>query len=137
MMNRDKMIKEAVKRMNIIGIIPQTIKEFEEKGIINKSTYGGILFWLDEEEKKIVEQFEKEHNCLVYHAIKCSYRMGGTGDIMKCFDLLYVSKDEEEWELDKADMKDNYMYVYSITNFCEEFGGITYKSLNGGVARTA
>ena len=138
MANREEMKKEALKRMRMLHIMPQTIKEFEKEGKINKSTYGGILYWLDEEEKKIVKEFEEKHNCLVYHAIKCSYRMCD-GEIMECFDMLYVSEDKEEWELDKSDIKnDGYMYVYSISNFCDgEFGGIGIKPLNGGVARTA
>ena len=138
MANREEMKKEAIKRMEMLKILPQTIKEFQREGKINKSTYGGILFWLDDEEKKIVEDFEKNHDCIVYHVIKGSYKMP-FGEIMECFDMLYVSNDDEEWAMDRSDIKnDGYMYVYSISNFCEgEYGSITVKPLNGGLARTA
>lgn len=136
MANKEMMIKEAIQRMKMLGILPQTIKEFEENSIVSKSTYGGILLWLDDEEKKIVEAFEKDNNFVVYHAIKCTYRVGDD-ETMTCLDLLYVSSDEEEWEAEKADIRNNCMFAYTISDFCKEFGAISVKSVNGGLLRMA
>ena len=58
---REKQKNEAVERMNELNILDQTIKEFKKEGKINKSEFGGILYWLDEEEMSKVKEFEEEY----------------------------------------------------------------------------
>lgn len=132
-----EMKNEAIKRMEMLDILPQTIREFANEGKVNKSVYGGILYWLDEEEKAVVKEFEDSHNCIVYHAIKCKYRMCDNSTL-DCLDLLYVSQYEEEWDMEREELDSGYAMVYTISDMCDgEYGTIVVKSLNGGVARVA
>ena len=135
---REKQKNEAVERMNELNILDQTIKEFKKEGRINKSEFGGILYWLDEEEMSKVKEFEEEYNALVYHAIKGIYRMCD-GSTIEVLDFLYVSAEECEWEMDRKDLKGNYAYVYSLSNCCPygEFGSIMVKPNVGGLMRVA
>ncbi len=137
-MNRTEMKKEAVKRMELLRIIPQTIKEFEKEDKVNKSEYKGILYWIDEEEQAKIKEFEEEYNALVYHVIESSYRMCD-GSIMKFTDYLYVSEHEDEWALDRDDIKNNIALVCTISDVCPygEFGSIGIRPINGGVMRVA
>ncbi len=44
---------EAVYTLKQLGVLNNTIKEFEKENVINKSEVVGILYWLsDEEEEK-------------------------------------------------------------------------------------
>ena len=81
---------------------------------------------------KIVEEFEKEYNALVYFGIR-SYTAFGKLD-----SFLYVSDHEDEWEYDNADLKDGYVvaYVYNYDDhWCSELGGIAVKEKFGGLVR--
>lgn len=135
-MIKEKMIKEAEKRMNLLNILPQTIKAFTERGIIHRSEVNGIMFELSDEELEKVRNFEKSYDSLVYHVIKGSYIMSD-GSIMECMDMLYVSEDEYEWSLDRKDIKkDKCTYVYAVSNFCDgEFGMLKVIPVNGGIIR--
>lgn len=125
---------EAIKRMEALNLHPNVIDDFKE-GVVNCSEYGmGILYWLDEERKALVKQFETEHNALVYH---CIFDRTGFGD---CLSMLYVSDYEDEWELDNDDLREGYplAYVYNMTDpLCSEFGSIGIEPINGGIRRTA
>ena len=135
---REKQKAEAIKRMRMLNICDNTIKEFEKSGKLNKSEYGGVLYWLNAEELLTVKQFEEEYKVVVYHAIKCTYKMSD-GSLMKCLDLLYVSAEEEEWEMDRNDLKNNYAFVYSLSDCCPygEFGSIAIRPSFGGLMRVA
>lgn len=127
-----KQKQEAVERMKILDIFPQTIKEFEKEGIINKSEHGGMLYWLDENEQKFVKEFEEKYDALVYHVIHNYTNFG------ELYSLLYVSKYEDEWDWDRDDIKHNTacVYVKNIEDdICSEFGSIGIKSQFGGLAR--
>jgi len=125
--------EEAVKRMKALKMLDQPIKEFEEEGKLNLSESHGILYWLDEEEQKMVDQFEKEHNGLVYHVIKSFTTIG------LMYSLLYVSEYLEEWQMDMENIDDECQLAYVVNKDmpgCSEFGTIGVKPMNGGVVRT-
>ena len=47
------------------------INEFKKENKLNKSEGPlGTLYWLDEEEKGMVKEYEEKWNVLVYHVIK-------------------------------------------------------------------
>ena len=74
-----------------------------------------------------VHEFEERNNALVYHVIHSFTTIGE----MESF--LYVSDYPEEWERDRADIKDGQQLVYVFNKDmpdCSEFGSI-------GVSRTA
>lgn len=134
-MNVSREIKkeEAIKRMKALGIYSQTIQQFQREDLVS---YGepplGANYWLTDEQKKIVREFEEEYNALVYYAIR-SYTEFGQLD-----SFLYVSNYQEEWEMDNMDIEDGYAYAY-VYNYDEpsfsEIGSIGVEERFGGLVR--
>ena len=125
---------EALERMKTLKLYPNIIKEFEKKNIVNMSENGGFLYWLNDEQKEIVSDFEAEHDALVYHVI---HDFTGFGELLTFF---YVSDDDEEWEYDRTDLKDGYAcaYVKNLSDdMCSEFGSVCFRQQFGGLVRTA
>lgn len=129
--NMDIVKEEALERMKLLKLHPNIIKEFKDENKLNRSEYGyGILFWLEEHEQQLVDEFQNKHkDYLVYHVIKTETRDFGT-----VYDLLYVSPNEDDWILDRKELKNNLVMSYSVTEFAE-FGLIKIRCINGGLAR--
>ena len=134
-MNVSREIKkeEAIKRMRAMNIYSDAIKQFKNADIVmvSEPPLGG-LFWLNYEEKEMVSKFEQENNALVYLVVR-SFTNLGTMD-----NIFYVSDYQDEWEMDNADLNENYACVYVINHDmpdCSEFGSIAWKSIGGGVLR--
>lgn len=124
---------EALARMKKLNLHPNAIKEFAEEGKLNLSRRG-ILFWLDEDEQKMVKKFEEKTGNLVYHVILNQMEFG------LCYSLLYVSPREEEWESDRKDLNEKYPFAFVVNADVPEFseyGTIGIKPMFGGVLRTA
>ena len=126
--------KEALERMRMLNLYPNIIREFEKENILNMSENGGFLYWLDDQQKEYVSEFETEHNALVYHVIHNYTEFG------ELLTFLYVSDSKDEWGFDRADLKDGYACAY-VKNLDEEafseFGSIAFKQQFGGLVRTA
>lgn len=130
---REMQAKEAIERMKMLHIMDRPIKEFENEGVLNLSEGIGLLYWLDDEEKKMVADFEEEYSCVAYHVIKTFSTLG------LMYSLLYVSKHMDEWEMDRADILDGRAFVYVVNKDmpdCSEFGTIGIRPSFGGVIRT-
>lgn len=128
----EEMKNEALARMAILRMLPQPIREFKEEGKLNLSENGGFLYWLDEEQERMVRNWEKETGNLVYHVVRSFTNFG------EMFTLLYVSKYKEEWKMDIADLKDGVLLCYVYNKDmpdCSEYGGVAIKSRIGGVVR--
>lgn len=128
---KEKQILEAIERMKMLKLSPSCIKAFK-RGEVWESEGYGALYDLTEEEQKIVDEFEKENEGKVYHII---HNMTQFGEL---YSLLYVSKHEEEWAMDREDIKENivFAYVYNKTDeWCSEFGSIMVKPSIGGLIR--
>ena len=113
---------EAVKRMKELKIFPEVIKQFERDGLVSLSHPPvGAHFWLDDEQKKIVADFEKENDALVFTGIR-SYTDIGVMD-----SYLFVSDYAEEWEMERRDFKHGralaYVYNHDAPD-CSEMGSI-------------
>ena len=129
---REMQVKEAIERMKMLHIMDRPIKEFEKEGVLNLSEGIGLLYWLDDEERKMVADFEEEYSCVVYHVIKTFSTLG------LMYSLLYVSKHMDEWEMDRADILDGRAFVYVVNKDmpdCSEFGSISIIAANGGLVR--
>ena len=127
-------VVEALLRMKNLKLHENVINEFKETGKINLSENGGILYWLNEEENKMVRDWEKETGNLVYHVIKNNMEFG------LCYSFLYVSPYTDEWLNDDEDLKEGYpiVYVKNVTdNTCSEYGSIGIRSNIGGLVRVA
>ena len=131
---RAKQEAEAVERMKLLELYPQVVNEFEKKQVLYKSEFFGILYWLDEDEKKIVKDFEDETHAVVYHIIKS---LTPCGTMLSIF---YVSDEESEWPLDKESMENGVQLCYvknMLIDEWSEFGYISFQKCNGGLMRTA
>lgn len=133
----EKKIKEALERMNILKLHENVIRDLNatdpNERQLNKSEHLGMLYWLDDNEKQMIEDFEEKHKAFVYHVIYTPTAFG------RLLSLLYVSNEEDEWETDREDLSNNYAFSYVI-NLNEpafsEFGSIEIEPKNGGVVRT-
>lgn len=125
--------QEAIKRLNTMNIIEDAINQFIEDDIVMVSDNPfGMLYWLNDDYKKLVAEFETEYNGLVYIANYCVTEFG------RLLSLFYVSDYDEEWEMDNEDIAEGYAMVYCINLDCtdfSEFGSIAYESINGGIKR--
>ncbi|MBF0015394.1 hypothetical protein HAX42_14385 [Enterococcus casseliflavus] len=125
--------KEAIKRMKALGIIDDTIQQFEQADLVSYSLRGGN-YWLDNSFKQLVAEFEEKHDYLVYYAI-LSYTAIG-----KMLSLFYVSNREEEWSGDWKELNEgfqmSYVFNLDIPEY-SEFGLIGFKPIVGGLIRTA
>lgn len=127
---------EAVKRMNLLGIYPETIQQFDKEGFVSVSEPPlGAYFWVQGEELERIREFEKTYNALVYTVIRGRYAEFGTLDA-----YLYVSDESSEWEHDEENFKHNeaFAYVYNHDNpWLSEFGYIGIKlAPSAGLVRT-
>lgn len=127
-----RQIEEGVKRMRALKMLKQPINEFKNEGVLNLSENGGYLYWLDAKERDMVANFESENDATVYHVIKSFTQFG----VM--YSLMYVSKYEEEWQMDMEDIKNGQAVVYVVNvdmPECSELGSIGVVPSIGGVKR--
>lgn len=124
---------EAVKRLKVLKAHENVLREFKDEGKLNESEHFGAVYWLNDEEKELVEEFEREHDAVVYHVIHQHTNIG------ELYNLLYVSIEDGEWELDREDLANGRAFVYVINRTmpdCSEFGSIGLEPCNGGITRT-
>ena len=133
LLSKKEMKKEAIKRMKILQLHQNVLDDFMNENKLNKSDSPlGSLYWLDEEEIKIVKDFEKRHNVLVYHVIHTFSNLGET------YELLFVTTEKEEWENEKRDLKNGYAFAQVIVIDYDpnsEMGYIGVESKIGGTVR--
>ena len=128
---KEKQKAEAIKRMKKLKVISGAIKQFDEDGQIMVCE-NGFLYWLDDEQKKMVKDFEEEYGGLVYMVI---HNMTEFGEL---YSMLYVSQHEDEWNMDWEDLEDGIAmaFVKNVTDdFCSEIGCISIASRFGGIVR--
>ena len=127
---------EAIKRMKALDLYKPYITLFKKDNKIFMSEMTGGVYEFDDNTKLVekVKVFEEEYEALVYHVIRTMTQFG------ELYNFLYVSKYEEEWEMDNDDIKEGYAlaYVWNKTDeWCSEFGSIGVKGKYGGIVRTA
>lgn len=129
---KEKQFIEAIERMKILKLDKYCIEAFT-KGKVWESEGFGALYEINEEEQKIIDKFQQEHKgCYVYHMIHNIFEFG------ECYSILYVSPDTEEWQQDKEDISEGYVFAYVYNKddeWCSEFGSIAVKSQFGGLVR--
>lgn len=111
-MKKAKMIEEATKRMRLLKLwdTPKDsiIRRFVETGELFKSIPAmggrvGKLFTLSDAEESLVQEFEQQNGCLVYHVIRNEVMVNPIGVNVQ-YSFLYVSDRENEWGKDKDDI---------------------------------
>ena len=126
---------EAIERMKLLRIFPQTIQQFAEEGFVSISEPPyGAFFWAAGEDLERIQKFERTHNAVVYVVIRSYTSMG------KLDSFLFVSDYREEWPADRAGLKrqEALAYVYNYDDpICSELGYIGFKrTIAAGLAQT-
>ena len=132
----ERKLEEAKARLQTLGINKDAVRYFVNYGLVPVSFTGtGIIQNFSKETEDNISRFEEQHNALVYFVIFTPTSFGN----MESF--LYVSDEEEEWEMDRADIKDGYAMTWTenLTHpQCSEFGSIGFtKTANGGLDRVS
>ena len=131
-MNKKERFDEAIERMKLLKLDKSCIEAFT-KGKVWESEGFGALYEVNDKEQKIIDKFEANHEgCLVYHMIHNKFEFG------ECYSILYVSPDKDEWQRDKDDIKDGYVFAYVENiddDWCSEFGSIAIRPSFGGLVR--
>lgn len=127
---------EAVRRMNLLGIYPETIRQFEKENLVSLSEPPfGAYFWVEGEELEAIRKFEAEHNALVYTVVRARYVELGKLDA-----YLFVGDEIEEWDADDEGLKKGEAFAYVVNHndpWCSEFGCIGIElGLGAGLVRT-
>lgn len=118
-----KQVEESRQRIELLGLEPR----FSEKLYISVSEklYTSDRYTIREVQKKETElirainEFEKKYNAYVYHIVYSDTNIG------QLYTMLYVSSHEEEWESDRADIKEKQLYAYvwnKTDSCCSEIG---------------
>ena len=132
-MEKDIQKHEALERMKMLKLHPTVLKEFEKEDKISYSEKA-ILYWLSDKMKEKIKEWENETGNLVYHAVFNNFEFG------RCLSLFYVSQYQEEWEMDRKDLNEDYPFVY-VMNIddpcCSEYGTIGIRKAVGGILRIA
>lgn len=152
-MEKEKMVKEAVERMQILDLLDlpeeSVIREFKEKGevFVSRTMYMGewvgVLYKLSDAERKLVEKIEREKKILVYHVIRNETSVG----VM--YAMLSVSGYKEDWRIERRGLENietgeahPMAYVWNagnkkkgLTEGCGEWGSICIIKGEGGLCR--
>lgn len=167
MSKQEKMKAEAVKRMRMLQLDEKIIKNFEKRDLLccswNISKHIKSpkvdVYLLDKDSidkegvkpswsafvkdiHKLVSDYEKRTNNLVYHVILGSFeKLPGIVET-----LLFVSQDEEDWGMENAVLKPKkddegtlycVPFAFSRSFMAEEAGSVWLKYLNGSLYRFA
>ena len=82
--SKEELKEEAIRRLTAIGAT-EVLKAFKNNKLFRSEYHQGILYDIDEEDKKDIANIEKNGN-LVYHIIKSKFRMTD-GQIIPNFSL--------------------------------------------------
>ena len=134
---REQKKSKALELMKTLDIYKPYIKAFKDNDTICVfENFGG--YYIDKDSKLYdeIKNFEEENDCLVY-AVKHEYT-----DFGECYDFLFVSDYEDEWEyiISYSDQNRHVILSYVLNNDmpdCSEFGDITIQTFGGGVRRIA
>ena len=128
---RERQKAEATELLKLMGA-REDVRQMFEGGTLMLCE-GGRYRPLSEGEKAEAHQFELEYDATVYLAVRMD-SMFGTLDA-----LLFVGKYDEEWEMQREDIKAGYALSYTINRDypeCSEMGSIFFHTTkNGGIVR--
>lgn len=57
---------EAVKRLEVLKVHENVLREFKEEEKLNRSERLGILYWLNDEEQAMVKKFDEKNEAVVF-----------------------------------------------------------------------
>ena len=115
----------------------KVIEDYMKEDKIYKSTnMKPYIEEIPEEEKKLIEDFEKKNETIVFHVINVK------SQILNQYELLFISRNKENWKDDVVDNKNGFIISNTIVintklnkQMVNEIGIIGIENKNGGVYR--
>ena len=134
--SRDRKKVEAVRRMELLGIYPETIQQFEKHNLVSVSEPPlGAFFWANDDDLELIKNFEAKYDALVYMVVRTYYK-----ELGKLDSYLFVGDYRVEWDYDRRGFANGeaFAYVHSYdAPWCSEFGTIGIKrTIAAGLVRT-
>ena len=133
----EKIKQECIRRMQILRLhdegLHTCLGDFRKTGTAWKSEFYGILYWLDDDERELVKNFEnkyKKYAMKVYHCYRAHTQFGEVLYMFYCSNQAGENREFDE------NIKDNIIYCYAenMTDpSCSEFGTCYIRSKFGGV----
>ena len=129
---REKQKAEAAVWLKLMGVREDVRRKFEADGTVMLCN-NGQYYPVDEAMATEIRRFEQEHDATVFLAVRVLTVLGDLDA------LLFVGKYEEEWLLERRDIKAGYAMSYTINrNYpeCSEMGSIFFRTTeDGGIVR--
>ena len=127
---------EAVRRMKLLGIFPETIRQFEKGVFVSISMPPlGAFFWAQDDDLARIMEFEEKHYALFYMVVRTYYE-----ELGKLDSYFFVDDYKEEWDNDRQSLVDGEAFAYVYNHDCEwcsEFGSIGInRTIAAGLVRT-
>ena len=105
----DEKDREAVRRMRLLNIFDETIRQYAEEGFLSRSeTSLGMLYWVTDDELAKLKSWEAENDARVYLGIRSNTQFG----IIDSY--LFVSKYKQEWESERELLKQGQSLACTI-----------------------
>lgn len=132
--SREEKKAEAIRRMKMLQIHPEAIRQFEEDDtiMVSEPPFGG-LYWLKDHEKEEVKEIEEKYHALVYMVVRAYTNIGQMDS------FLLISDYQEEWEWEREDIPYGIVFTYTANRDVPDFselGSISVKPVVGGLIRT-
>jgi len=132
----NEMKQEAVRRLRLLKLSEAAVRSFERDGRVSLSQEAmgeNFLQGSDSELEDLIVKFQREYQCLVYHAILND--IPGMGEI---WSLLFVSPAASDWESERRQLsKNGLVYAYVISDMETGIGEIAVEPAGGGLRRLA
>ena len=129
---REKQKAEAAFWLELTGVREDVRRKFEEGDTVMLCS-DGQYHPVDDSMGAEIRRFEQEHNATVYLAVRVFTALGDLDA------MLFVGKYEEEWPLEREDIKAGYAMSYTINRDypdCSEMGSIFFRTTeDGGIIR--
>ena len=100
---------EAIKRMKILQLKDEIIKEFKDTDTLYISNLGEALEIADDEQMQFVKDIEQTKNILVYHLIHRTTQYQDTTY------YLFVDNNKKQWKAEKKDLEKQYTLALCYT----------------------
>lgn len=100
---------EAIKRMKILQLKDEIIKEFKDTDTLYISNLGEALEIADDEQIQFVKDIEQTKNILVYHLIHRTTQYQDTTY------YLFVDNNKKEWIAEKKDLENQFKLALCYT----------------------
>ena len=136
-MDLKEMKEQVIKQMKALKLNNKVREDYMKEDKIYKSTnMKPYIEEIPEEEKKLIEDFEKKNETIVFHVINVK------SQILNQYELLFISRNKENWKDDVVDNKNGFIISNTIVintklnkQMVNEIGIIGIENKNGGVYR--